>query len=225
MAWPQFEEYTEEFREIAPRSKKNLGGTVADGNITMINQRSVCDDLPEYNVKPVKPAVNGVNKAPGSTSGNPGICNDHACTVEGTTRITSIEVQTYSCLACYSKNTKSRRGAIITVLHYQASHTTTGHCTTRVLDHEGKVDYAGTRPTVFDDNESLGSCYMFESEDWPILEVKVGWQGQGAEWIPQYIKINFDSVASRCCYNDARASVDDITILTLSCTVCKPIHT
>jgi len=69
MAWPQFEEYTEEFREIAPRSKKNLGG-VADGNITLINQRSVCDDLPEYNVKPVKPAVNGVNKAPGSTSLN-----------------------------------------------------------------------------------------------------------------------------------------------------------
>ena len=41
--WVQ--EYTEEFREIAPRSKKNLGG-VADGNITLINQRSVCDDLP-----------------------------------------------------------------------------------------------------------------------------------------------------------------------------------
>ena len=40
-----FQEYTEEFREIAPRSKKNLGG-VADGNITLINQRSVCDDLP-----------------------------------------------------------------------------------------------------------------------------------------------------------------------------------
>jgi len=62
MAWPQFEEYTEEFREIAPRSKKNLGGTVADGNITLINQRSVCDDLPEYNVKPSKTAVNGGSK-------------------------------------------------------------------------------------------------------------------------------------------------------------------
>merc|ERR1719305_119827 len=61
MAWPQFEEYTEEFREIAPRSKKNLGG-VADGNITLINQRSVCDDLPEYNVKPSKTAVNGGSK-------------------------------------------------------------------------------------------------------------------------------------------------------------------
>ena len=45
--WVQ--EYTEEFREIAPRSKKNLGGTVADGNITLINQRSVCDDLPVCN--------------------------------------------------------------------------------------------------------------------------------------------------------------------------------
>ena len=43
------QEYTEEFREIAPRSKKNLGGTVADGNITLINQRSVCDDLPVCN--------------------------------------------------------------------------------------------------------------------------------------------------------------------------------
>jgi len=62
MAWPQFEEYTEEFREIAPRNKKYQAG-VADGNITLINQRSVCDDLPEYNVKPVKTAVNGSKPA------------------------------------------------------------------------------------------------------------------------------------------------------------------
>lgn len=68
MAWPEFEEYTEEFREIAPRNKKNLGG-VADGNITLINQRSVCDDLPEYNVKPVKTNMNGAPKH-GSTSIN-----------------------------------------------------------------------------------------------------------------------------------------------------------
>jgi len=70
MAWPQFEEYTEEFREIAPRSKKNLGG-VADGNITLINQRQVCDDLPEYNVKPAKTTtnMNGGTKT-GSTSIN-----------------------------------------------------------------------------------------------------------------------------------------------------------
>ena len=40
-----FQEYTEEFREIAPRNKKYQAG-VADGNITLINQRSVCDDLP-----------------------------------------------------------------------------------------------------------------------------------------------------------------------------------
>jgi len=59
MAWPQFEEYTEEFREIAPRSKKNQ--TIPDGNITLINQRTVCDDLPEYNVKPAvkKSDMNG----------------------------------------------------------------------------------------------------------------------------------------------------------------------
>jgi len=69
MAWPQFEEYTEEFREIAPRSKKNQ--TIPDGNITLINQRSVCDDLPEYNVKPTvkKPDMNGGPKT-GTTSIN-----------------------------------------------------------------------------------------------------------------------------------------------------------
>jgi len=69
MAWPQFEEYTEEFREIAPRSKKNQ--TIPDGNITLINQRSVCDDLPEYNVKPAakKPDMNGGPKT-GTTSIN-----------------------------------------------------------------------------------------------------------------------------------------------------------
>lgn len=50
MNWPQFEDYTEEFREIAgAKTKKGGGSGVADGNITLINQRSVGDDLPEYN--------------------------------------------------------------------------------------------------------------------------------------------------------------------------------
>jgi len=59
MAWPQFEEYTEEFRDIAPRAKKMTN--IPDGNITLINQRSVCDDLPEYNsaVKSGKKEMNG----------------------------------------------------------------------------------------------------------------------------------------------------------------------
>merc|ERR1712045_452177 len=49
MAWPQFEEYTEEFRDISGKSTKKLtGGPIADGNITLINQRHVGDDLPEY---------------------------------------------------------------------------------------------------------------------------------------------------------------------------------
>jgi len=52
MNWPQFEEYTEELRDIvAGKSKKSVhasGGGVADGNITLINQRHVGDDLPEY---------------------------------------------------------------------------------------------------------------------------------------------------------------------------------
>jgi len=60
MAWPQFEEYTEEFREIASRSKKNQ---IPDGNITLINQRTVGDDLPEYNTKPAKKSdMNGGSK-------------------------------------------------------------------------------------------------------------------------------------------------------------------
>jgi len=49
MNWPQFEEYTEELRDIVGKSKKSAsGGGVADGNITLINQRHVGDDLPEY---------------------------------------------------------------------------------------------------------------------------------------------------------------------------------
>jgi len=49
MNWPQFEEYTEEFRDISGKSTKKLtGGSIADGNITLINQRHVGDDLPEY---------------------------------------------------------------------------------------------------------------------------------------------------------------------------------
>lgn len=49
MNWPQFEEYQEEFRDISGKSTKKLtGGSIADGNITLINQRHVGDDLPEY---------------------------------------------------------------------------------------------------------------------------------------------------------------------------------
>jgi len=60
MAWPQFEEYTEEFRDISSKSKRNQ---IPDGNITLINQRTVCDDLPEYNTKPVKKSeMNGDSK-------------------------------------------------------------------------------------------------------------------------------------------------------------------
>ena len=39
------QEYTEEFRDIARKSKK-LGGPVTDQGITLINQRHVGDDLP-----------------------------------------------------------------------------------------------------------------------------------------------------------------------------------
>lgn len=46
MNWPQFEEYTEEFREIAGTKTKKIGG-LGDGNITLIHQRSVGDELPE----------------------------------------------------------------------------------------------------------------------------------------------------------------------------------
>lgn len=77
MAWPQFEEYTEEFRDIAPRAKKN--NNIPDGNITLINQRSVCDDLPEYNAKSAKkPDMNGAAKKSNSNGGiSAGAINSH----------------------------------------------------------------------------------------------------------------------------------------------------
>jgi len=41
------QEYTEEFRDISGKSSKKMtGGSVAEGNITLINQRHVGDDLP-----------------------------------------------------------------------------------------------------------------------------------------------------------------------------------
>lgn len=46
MNWPTFEEYTEEFRDINSRSNKK--SYIADGSVTLIHQRSVCDDLPDY---------------------------------------------------------------------------------------------------------------------------------------------------------------------------------
>merc|ERR1719278_2248451 len=67
MNWPQFEEYTEEFREISTRKRNQI----PDGNITLINQRTVGDDLPEYNSKPAskKSDLNGGSRT-GSTSIN-----------------------------------------------------------------------------------------------------------------------------------------------------------
>ncbi|KAG1686474.1 Protein kinase C and casein kinase substrate in neurons protein 2 [Nymphon striatum] len=46
MNWPTFEEYSEEFRDISGKSKRN---TVSSENtITLINQRGITEDLPEY---------------------------------------------------------------------------------------------------------------------------------------------------------------------------------
>merc|ERR1719418_374913 len=71
MNWPQFEEYTEELRDITGGKGGKGKGQIADGNITLINQRSVGDDLPEYNSKPAskKSDLNGGSRT-GSTSIN-----------------------------------------------------------------------------------------------------------------------------------------------------------
>eukprot|EP00095_Tigriopus_kingsejongensis_P003897 maker-scaffold296_size217904-snap-gene-1.16 protein:Tk03897 transcript:maker-scaffold296_size217904-snap-gene-1.16-mRNA-1 annotation:"protein kinase c and casein kinase substrate in neurons protein 2-like isoform 1" len=78
MNWPQFEDYTEEFRDIAKGTINKKGG-IADGSITLINQRSVGDDLPEYNpaakqngnANPHKPSRNnGHSTAKVSSSNN-----------------------------------------------------------------------------------------------------------------------------------------------------------
>nr|XP_053636630.1 protein kinase C and casein kinase substrate in neurons protein 2-like isoform X3 [Cherax quadricarinatus] len=45
MNWPSFEEYSEEFRDISSKGKR--GGQIPEG-ITLLNQRTVGDDLPEY---------------------------------------------------------------------------------------------------------------------------------------------------------------------------------
>jgi len=69
MAWPTFEEYTEEFREISTRKKNQI----PDGNITLINQRTVGDDLPEYNAKPTskKSDMNGGSRTGTTSINNP----------------------------------------------------------------------------------------------------------------------------------------------------------
>ncbi|XP_059079530.1 protein kinase C and casein kinase substrate in neurons 2 protein-like isoform X2 [Tigriopus californicus] len=69
MNWPQFEEYMEEFRDIAKGTIHKKGG-IADGSITLINQRHVGDDLPEYN--PVAPKQNGSSnhKPPSRNNGH-----------------------------------------------------------------------------------------------------------------------------------------------------------
>ncbi|XP_045119514.1 protein kinase C and casein kinase substrate in neurons protein 2-like isoform X3 [Portunus trituberculatus] len=46
MNWPSFEEYSEEFRDISSKGKRS--GHIPEGAITLLNQRTVGDDLPEY---------------------------------------------------------------------------------------------------------------------------------------------------------------------------------
>ncbi|XP_071512647.1 protein kinase C and casein kinase substrate in neurons protein 1 isoform X5 [Panulirus ornatus] len=46
MNWPSFEEYSEEFRDISSKGKR--GGQIPEGAITLLNQRTINDDLPEY---------------------------------------------------------------------------------------------------------------------------------------------------------------------------------
>ncbi|XP_014207471.1 protein kinase C and casein kinase substrate in neurons protein 1 isoform X2 [Copidosoma floridanum] len=55
MAWPQFEDYTEEFRDIAKGSKSKEA--LPAGQITLINQRPVGEDLHDY------PPTNNKSKA------------------------------------------------------------------------------------------------------------------------------------------------------------------
>ncbi|XP_043266821.1 protein kinase C and casein kinase substrate in neurons protein 1 isoform X3 [Venturia canescens] len=55
MNWPQFEDYTEEFRDITKGSKSKEA--LPAGSITLINQRPVGEDLPEF------PPVNHKMKA------------------------------------------------------------------------------------------------------------------------------------------------------------------
>ncbi|KAG5330485.1 PACN2 protein, partial [Acromyrmex charruanus] len=59
MNWPQFEEYTEEFREITKGSKSKEA--LPAGSITLINQRPVGEDLHEY------PPVNNKSKSKPAT--------------------------------------------------------------------------------------------------------------------------------------------------------------
>ncbi|XP_023229356.1 protein kinase C and casein kinase substrate in neurons protein 2-like isoform X2 [Centruroides sculpturatus] len=54
MNWPQFEDYSEEFREIAGKTKK---GSFPESGITLVNQQRIGDDQPEYT-----PELNNVAK-------------------------------------------------------------------------------------------------------------------------------------------------------------------
>jgi len=54
MHWPLFEDYAEEFRDIATKSKQS-NTKALDGNITLINP--VCDDLPKPEVRNSGPKV------------------------------------------------------------------------------------------------------------------------------------------------------------------------
>ncbi|XP_064104403.1 protein kinase C and casein kinase substrate in neurons protein 1-like isoform X4 [Macrobrachium nipponense] len=47
MNWPSYEEYSEEFRDISGKGKRG-GGQIPEGAITLLNQRTVGDDLPDY---------------------------------------------------------------------------------------------------------------------------------------------------------------------------------
>ncbi|CAG0923201.1 unnamed protein product [Notodromas monacha] len=68
MKWPEFEEYTEEFRDI---SKKHKNAGVAESPITLINQRSFGDEIPDVdNVSKSSKKKASKTSAPSSGSSN-----------------------------------------------------------------------------------------------------------------------------------------------------------
>ncbi|XP_071453206.1 protein kinase C and casein kinase substrate in neurons protein 1 isoform X2 [Hetaerina americana] len=90
MNWPQFEEYTEEFRDIAKGKSKEA---LPAGSITLINQRSVGEELHEYppvNAKASKKAAARANQADvGKSNGGDGERTDKSDKGNRTATITN----------------------------------------------------------------------------------------------------------------------------------------
>jgi hypothetical protein len=148
----------------------------------------------------------------------PGTCSGtHTCEEGGSVYINGLEVYTASCVGCSSRELA---GASITLTAVVPGATGEGTCSTSVLDVPSRTDYpSGGGNVVFDQPETLDTCYLFHSEN-EVTSFSVSWSGLGT-WTPDKFIINWHENTPRCCQNTGGTTLTDGVSASFSCERCN----